>query len=1167
MEQTKYKGKKKSNNELFAQYLGIYLVSGFDGRNTDELEIRFGTKFWNPITQIDFNNVIAKLKSAGFVCNDPNGEYHLNINNQYTDPRTGQLKISNIRTEVQSIFGIQEYCKKNTFDKDKTPSYIHFMQKLPKRHQASYEEGNVRLSPIDFNNFQFRVNYKEEKDPDYKLLGGMLSRWENSRKIFRFIKRFTFTHKDYPLKVDCSIVQTSHKSARHRMIPEYRIETAKVFENPQSYEIEIELLRSKLDTVQFSFYYQQQAKLLKLIKKNIMIVLSGLQGSNFPIAYTEQEEVLRNYMKILYNKESVPDRRIRSRDFVGPSSISLELINVSPLDPDARIPNIRMPYTTTDKADGARKLMFINKSGKVYLIDVNMRVQFTGVFCEHHKYFNTIIDGEHVLHDKMGTFINTYLAFDIYYLKGEDIRSHPFIDIAGVDNAPDSKFRLIILNEVMKNLDLVSILSRMGQYKEREKLPMQFETKTFYKSNGDEVFTNCDTILRKEEEGLFPYEIDGLIFTPADKGVGSNTVGETMGPTKKTWDRSFKWKPPAFNTIDFLVTTKKTAMGEDFIGNLFQDGEDMGQLTQLTQYKTLILRVGYDERKHGYMNPCSDVINDRLPSRKDRDHNDTYKPVPFHPTDPSPSFPAYLCNIALADTGGVKYMFTEDKKNVIEDGTIVEFRYEIGEEKFWQWKPIRTRPKKTAEYRKGGRNYGNAYHVAQSVWKSIHNPVTKAMITTGANIPDELVDDDIYYNRKGSTITRALRDFHNLFVKRSLILGASTRGGTLIDMTAGKAGDFPKWIGAKLSFVFGLDVARDNIENRLDGACARFLNYKKKFYTIPYALFVAANSHLNIRSGEACFTEQGKEIVKAVFGQISEEEATKIGAGVMRQYGKGSSGFDVVSNQFSIHYFFENLPVLAGFLRNVSECCKIGGYFIGTSYDGRKVFRLLEQKSPGESVHIIKDEKKMWEIKKQYDHKQFPNTKASVGYKIDVYQESINKVFSEYLVNYEYLTTLMENFGFVLLSSGEAQTMGLPNSLGNFNELFNMMKEQIQRRQLKKSDVGTALSMSADEKRISFLNKYFVFKKVRDVNAEQVARILADETTTEEIQSVKDSIELQKAVDEAQQTKPKVKKLKKKLKIKAKLKESAETGSTTIVVTKPKTIKLKPKGKIKIVRK
>ena len=41
-------------------------------------------------------------------------------------------------------------------------------------------------------------------------------------------------------------------------------------------------------------------------------------------------------------------------------------------------------------------------------------------------------------------------------------------------------------------------------------------------------------------------------------------------------------------------------------------------------------------------------------------------------------------------------------------------------------------------------------------------------------------------------------------------------GGTLIDMSVGKCGDFPKWIAAKLSFVFGIDISRDNIENRLD---------------------------------------------------------------------------------------------------------------------------------------------------------------------------------------------------------------------------------------------------------------------------------------------------------------------------------------------------------------
>ena len=84
---------------------------------------------------------------------------------------------------------------------------------------------------------------------------------------------------------------------------------------------------------------------------------------------------------------------------------------------------------------------------------------------------------------------------------------------------------------------------------------------------------------------LFEYETDGLIFTPANTGVGSNKIGESLPPTKMTWENSFKWKPPEFNTIDFLVTTKKTESGEDFIGNIFEDGTNMFDNVQLTQYK------------------------------------------------------------------------------------------------------------------------------------------------------------------------------------------------------------------------------------------------------------------------------------------------------------------------------------------------------------------------------------------------------------------------------------------------------------------------------------------------------------------------------------------------------------------------------------------------------
>jgi hypothetical protein len=41
-------------------------------------------------------------------------------------------------------------------------------------------------------------------------------------------------------------------------------------------------------------------------------------------------------------------------------------------------------------------------------------------------------------------------------------------------------------------------------------------------------------------------------------------------------------------------------------------------------------------------------------------------------------------------------------------------------------------------------------------------------------------------------------------------------------------------------------------------------------------------------------------------------------------------------------------------------------------------------------------------MKKQYDASEFLDDESCVGYGIDVYQESINQTFSEYLVNYNF---------------------------------------------------------------------------------------------------------------------------------------------------------------------
>jgi hypothetical protein len=433
-------------------------------------------------------------------------------------------------------------------------------------------------------------------------------------------------------------------------------------------------------------------------------------------------------------------------------------------------------------------------------------------------------------------------------------------------------------------------------------------------------------------------------------------------------------------------------------------------------------------------------------------------------------------------------MFTEERQ-VFEDNTVVEFKYDLKKSGLWKWTPLRVRYDKTAQFRQGLNSFGNDYDTANNNWHSIHYPVTEEMIATGRNIPSEFVSDDVYYNRVTSdNLTSGLRDFHNLFVKKMLIQSVSKKGNTLIDYACGKGGDFPKWISSNLSFVFGVDISKDNIENRINGACARFLNYRKEYSQMPYALFVNGNSSQNIRSGQALLSDKSIAITKSVFGSIASDP--KLGPAVTRQHGKAADGFNVSSCQFAIHYMFENSTTFYNFLRNVAECTKLNGYFIGTSYDGKTIYNALKHKEQGEQIEIYVDDKKIWSITKDYERASFPDDDSSLGYKISVYQESINQSFSEYLVNYKFFIDAMEKYGFIIVPRNEAKTLGLPEGSGMFIELYHMMMDEINSNPKKAVDYKDAPSMRKYEKDISFLNRYFVFKKVRTINAEKLTNTI-----------------------------------------------------------------------------
>ena len=1149
--------KEKINKQTdeFEKMINYYLESNplsREDRKTNELEVRFGINEEKsaPISKINFENVIQQLRVADFNTSNPNGMHSLRILSEYRDAQ-GINKMSNIRTEIVGVDLIQEYCRTNSLQKVlDLPSSTYDKIKFTQKTQVRTPEGNV-VKPVDFYDHNFRVSYQLEQESTARsqfIREKVIKNWDNNKRIFRHLNRVQFKHSDpeFPILADISIVKNSTRTKSRRIkdklvkgtpIPRYTIQEAEVFQNPETYEIELEIDNSKVGK---GTKYDTAAKIMTVMRKCIRIILSGLQGTNYPISFSERDHVLKSYMKLIHGEsEEVKEGeeegeegevsntdekqwRVTSKDFIGPSSLTLQIDNIIEPEEGSKIPNIRNNYTVTDKADGERRLLFISQEGKIYMIDTNMNVIFSGAMTKHKFLFNSLLDGEHIKYDKKGKFINLFAAFDIYYIRGKSLREFAFYP--GEDDAElieeetekekDEKskkvkqYRLLILNTYVEKIEHMSILQTIEKEKaiERSSCDFVIRVKTFYASNKDQtIFEACSNIISRttKNDDLFDYNTDGLIFTPSDVGVGSDEVGKAGPNYKSTWNLSFKWKPAEFNTVDFLVRIKKNKKGDDEVFNVFSDGKNLEGMSDVKQFKTLELLCGFDQKKHGYLQPFQDMIDNNYPKFGNVDDESTYEPKLFMPTSPSDPSASYS-NIYLREDGNRDLLLFTEEGEYFDDNMIIEFRYDITKGSGWRWIPLRVRYDKTNEFLSGMKNYGNAYHVANSNWHSIHNPITLEMITSGENIPQSITNEDVYYNRtEEKNNTRSLRDFHNLFVKRKLITSVSKRGYKLIDYAVGKAGDMSKWINAKLSFVFGIDISKDNIHNPYDGACARYLKNKKRIANMPDCIFVNGNTSLNIRNGEAMSPELGlekdRQVTKAIFG-TGPKDYTIIGRGVAEKYGIGKDGFEVSSCQFALHYMFANRSSLHGFMRNLAECTKMNGYFIGTCYDGNKVFDLLKDKAENESVTIMRGDTKIFELTKKYNKTGFPDDEMSLGYTINVYQETINKTFLEFLVNNKFLVRIMEDYGFILIPKAEANQMGLPNGMGSFKELFVSLLDEESMNPRKRIEYKTSDNMSPDEKMISFLNMYFVFKKVRSLTLQQLNRIYSFGEISDELE-------------------------------------------------------------------
>jgi hypothetical protein len=231
----------------------------------------------------------------------------------------------------------------------------------------------------------------------------------------------------------------------------------------------------------------------------------------------------------------------------------------------------------------------------------------------------------------------------------------------------------------------------------------------------------------------------------------------------------------------------------------------------------------------------------------------------------------------------------------------------------------------------------------------------------------------------------------------------------------------------------------------------------------PPMVFIQADSTRNIKDGSAAMTDFDRQLTTTLYDNGPKVDAPPA---VETLRGFASKGFDVVSCMFAIHYMVKDRDSVDGFLSNISDNLKVGGYFIGCCFDGDAVYKLLTGVSEGGLKTGRDKDTDIWTIRRSYKESAedvLPASDDGLGKAVDVFYYSIGEEHREYLVSFEYLTKRMAEIGCELLNPTELAAMSLSHSTNMFGESHKM--------------TGNTYAMSKTLKEFSFLNRWFIFRR------------------------------------------------------------------------------------------
>jgi len=991
-----------------------------------ELETTFGVG--GVVDSNTFLQIAKRLRSKGF--ENLQQEDYLNI-----------ITPKKIRLTLQGINIVQDYCRTDTLY-DKTYNAII--------KEYAFANSNI---DIDEYNIRFKVRSETIIDENDARLKDIIDKWDGQLKAFRLIRRWSFKGKG--VRIDMSMVrQTPTTRDGYEWATSFL--QRNIMQHMPRYEVEVELLRDNFTST--------ATDALKSLIVGVGEVQRAIQKNSLLIRNSVVNKVRDDYTKLTGENK-----------FRGVGPVTLQISNmISQID--NLVPNIRTGYNVTDKADGLRTMGFVNESGELFLVDQSMNVYRTGL--QNKECAMSIVDGEWVTTKKDSSAINHYLLFDIYYYEGKKVSNLPFITVneGAIDENSDSRYNKLKEWYMTWTSDVQIIAKGLT---ELTRIMIAMKVFKFASANNDSIFTKCcNTVLNTERE----YNTDGLIITS-----NSEPIPEKSGVR---FSQQFKWKPSKDNTIDFLIQYER----DDNDTSLDKVTSTIDPDGILLSYKTMRLYVGGDKGAE-YANPRGIILLGQQID-KDEDKKVRYKPILFNPTEFSDTLSS-ICNVKIEIDPSTReeYAITEDSHEPIANRSIVEMRYDPSREPGWRWIPSRIRHDKTERLLRATSKGGiikysgtmNDEGVANSVWNSIHEPITESMIRNGHESPTPEEIEEIlkihktdvtkkYYERKAPKadlfIIKGLQEFHNKYIKNDILISKLINLKNtkyIIDFACGKAGDLNKWIYNNAKYVLGVDTAGENITNPFDGAYARYLKKIKERTKngVPKIAFVIGDSSKKLIDGTACSTGEEANMLRSIFGRANTQGTIPpyIQSVMANSFREGA---DIGACMFALHYFFEDTIKLDGFLSNLADTIKIGGYFVGCCFDGEKVFHLLRNMTIGQAKTGFDNEVPIWKIVKDYDKTDLSADDSSIGLGIDVEFISIGSTHKEYLVPFELLKMKLANIGFRLLNQKELNEVGLKHSTNTFDNSYNMIPDR-------EKKIGFNKHPSISE--FSFLNRWFIFKR------------------------------------------------------------------------------------------